>query len=236
MCSRPEFKWSCIIQAMIGHQLHLNICLEQHDKLAVAEHIFNQHHNIQLCNTKSSLSHLTTWISSSGGNWDEAPSQNGKGGWPNRTWLMTSHLHPYRTQNPQHNGWYAHSPFQDQKIVLSLPPILSFSPYPGDCFIVTTIILINLLSLTSLPSSPIPWWLFHCAIINWTWLHWPFSAPHHPCCSATVCSCQTFTAHTVPVCSSIHTHTHAHALTHTPARARAHTHSQYSSCTAQPWR
>lgn len=97
MCSRPEFKWGYTIQAMIGHHLHLNICLEQPDKLAVADHIFNQDHNIQLHNTKSSLSHLTTWISSSGDNWDGAPSQNGKGGWPNHTWLMTSHSHPYRT-------------------------------------------------------------------------------------------------------------------------------------------
>lgn len=107
--------------------------------------------------------------------------------------------------------------FKTKKFVLSLPPILSFSPYPGGCFIVPTIILINL-SLTSPPSSPIPWWLFHCAVITWTWLHWPFSASHHPCCSVTICSCQTFTAHTVPAYSSTHTR------------------SQYSSCAAWPWK
>jgi len=37
----------------IGHQLHLNICLEQPDKLAMAD-TFNQDYNIQLYNTKSS--------------------------------------------------------------------------------------------------------------------------------------------------------------------------------------
>ena len=219
MCSRPEFKLGCIIQAMIGHQLHLNICLELPDKVAVAEHIFNQDHNIQLYNTKSSLSHLTTWISSSGGNWDEAPSQNGKGGWPNCTWLMTSHLHPYRTQNPQHDGWYAHIPFQDQKIC----------PFPSSYSFF----------------FPLPWWLLYSAssltfFLLPVFLLPPFpggsfivpSSPEHDFTgpfqhrttrfSATICSCQTFTAHAVPAYSSIHTHTH--------------THSQYSSCTAWPWR